>query len=114
LINSDPMQRSRAQQTFIRRLNELLPRGEATIIARQTGIHLSTISNWRKGKGSINPSLEILEKLAKALNVPLGYLIIDEPLAALSASVRERLLAAVRNAAAMNDELVRQIEDLKK
>ena len=81
LIRSQPMaQRTKAQQTFIKRLNELLPRGEATVVARQTGIHISTISNWRKGKVAINPSLEMLEKLAEAFDVPVAYLITDVPL----------------------------------
>ena len=113
LIESNPM-RTKAQQTFIKRLNELLPHGEATVLAQKTGIHLSTISNWRLGKPPINPTLENLEKLADGLSVPLAYLITDAPLLVVSASERERLERAIRAHAATSDELLRQLESLKK
>ena len=39
LIDLEDM-RSKEQEMFIKRLNELLPHGEATIIAQRTRIHL--------------------------------------------------------------------------
>jgi Helix-turn-helix len=113
LIQSDAM-RTKAQTIFLRRLNELLPRGRATIIAQRTGIHLSTISNWRQGKTPVNPSLEILEKLANALNVPVAYLITDSPLVAVDASERESLESVLRAHRAMSDELLKKLEALKR
>ena len=113
MIDSDDM-RSKEQQTFIKRLNELLPRGEATVIAQRTKIHLSTISNWRQGKPPINPSLEMLTKLAHAFDVPTAYLITDVPLLVVSASEREQLEGLLRTHAAMSDELLRRLDALKK
>jgi hypothetical protein len=113
LIQSDAM-RTKAQTIFLRRLNELLPRGRATIVAQRTGIHLSTISNWRQGKTPVNPSLEILEKLANALNVPVAYLITDSPLVAVDASERESLESVLRAHRAMSDELLKKLEALKR
>lgn len=113
LIESDAM-RTKAQTIFLRRLNELLPRGRATIVAQRTGIHLSTISNWRQGKTPVNPSLEILEKLANALNVPVAYLITDSPLVAVDASERESLESVLRAHRAMSDELLKKLEALKR
>ena len=113
LIDLEDM-RSKEQEMFIKRLNELLPHGEATIIAQRTRIHLSTISNWRQGKPPINPSLEMLTKLARAFNVPAAYLITDVPLLVISASERERLEAAIRANTQASDELLRQLEILKK
>jgi Helix-turn-helix len=113
LIESGAM-RTKAQTIFLRRLNELLPRGRATIIAQRTGIHLSTISNWRQGKTPVNPSLEILEKLANALNVPVAYLITDSPLVAVDASERESLESVLRAHRAMSDELLKKLEALKR
>lgn len=63
---------------FTKRLAELLGDAEARTIAAATGIHESTISKWRNGKPPVNPSLENLERLARALKVPLSYLISDE------------------------------------
>lgn len=63
---------------FTKRLAELLGEAEARTIAAATGIHESTISKWRNGKAPVNPSLENLERLARALKVPVSYLISDE------------------------------------
>ncbi len=65
-----------AREIFVRRLNELLPRrGDAKPISERTNIAESTISNWRNGKGAINPTLDSLIKLASALGVSVGYLV---------------------------------------
>ena len=109
-----PNMRSKEQQTFIKRLNELLPHGEATVIAQRTGIHLSTISNWRQGKPPINPSLENLTKLAHAFNVPAAYLITDLSLLVLSPSDREDLEADLRSHVSLSDRLLRRLDALKK
>ena len=113
LIDSDDM-RSKEQQTFIKRLNELLPRGEATVIAQRTGIHLSTISNWRQGKPPINPSLEMLTKLAHAFNVPAAYLITDVSLLVASPSERDELELMLRAHVQMSDQLLLKLAALKR
>jgi transcriptional regulator with XRE-family HTH domain len=106
--------RSKEQQTFIKRLNELLPRGEATVIAQRTGIHLSTISNWRQGKPPINPSLEMLTKLAHAFNVPAAYLITDVSLLVASPFERDELEAILRSHVELSDRLLSRLAALKK
>ena len=109
-----PNMRSKEQQTFIKRLNELLPHGEATVIAQRTGIHLSTISNWRQGKPPINPSLENLTKLAHAFNVPAAYLITDVSLLVAAPSERDELEAMLRAHVQLSDQLLLKLAALKK
>jgi len=79
----------------VERLNELLRGREARTISERTGISETTISRWRNRRAPANPSLDTLVRLARALGVPLVYLISDgvyEP--AYDAAAVERLMRA--------------------
>jgi transcriptional regulator with XRE-family HTH domain len=62
-----------AGQVFARRLRELIPEGEVKEFAREIGMDLPALSKYRSGK-TANPTLRTVERLAKALEVPTGYL----------------------------------------
>jgi transcriptional regulator with XRE-family HTH domain len=62
----------RPSDFFRERLKELIPRGKATIVAQRSGVSETTLSNWKRGFGRINPELETLEKLAAAISKVTG------------------------------------------
>jgi transcriptional regulator with XRE-family HTH domain len=65
------------EDIFVERLDELLRDREAKAIAERSGISHHTLSKWRNRKIPANPGLDSLARLARALGVPIVYLISD-------------------------------------
>lgn len=89
------MSARKPEEIFVERLEELLRGREAKLVAERSGIAQTTISKWKHGRIPANPSLDTLVRLARALGVPLVYLISDgvyEP--AYDAAAVERLMRA--------------------
>ena len=89
------MGRRSAADVFAQRLRDLIPDGEAGRFADASGFPRESISRWRTGTTKANPTLDTLEKLAAALDVPVDYLISDGDQDSIIA-VQERELKRLR------------------
>lgn len=80
---------SKVVQVLARRLRELIPDGQVQQFAVEIGMDLASLSKLRSGKVP-NPTLKTVERLAEALDVPVGFLLSGgKDLAPRTASVRE-------------------------